>query len=88
MRPVKPDGIFSRLAPCFRCMAWHGRQYVLGTNNERWMMLAHLGAGRWRVMRFDAIAREEKQIAADATGDFEFVTPNSRAVLFVFTREG
>jgi hypothetical protein len=91
MHPLSGDGDnrigpFTNVDDDFRAMAWPGREYVLATNRAKPKMRATLPAGAWQVTRYDAIAKDEMTIAADASGAFTFDAPDSRAVLFHFKK--
>lgn len=84
---MAPDhSIYSNLHEDFRGMAWIGHEYVLGTNQAHKDIVTHLPGGRWTVIQYDVISMTEQIIARDVTGRFSFDAPESRAVLFLFTR--
>lgn len=79
-------GIFNNVHPDFRVLAWPGHEYVLGTNRARDNLQVELPAGRWQVTCYDAIAKSRKLLADDASGEFTFDAPDSRAGLIHFKR--
>lgn len=91
MHPLDRDGDnrigpFTSVDDDFRAMAWPDREYVLGTNQARTKIKATLPAGAWHVTCYDAIVKDEKTIAADASGAFTFDAPDNRAMLFHFKK--
>jgi hypothetical protein len=85
---MQPDAaVFSNVADGFRSMSWKGREYLLGTNEARSAVVANLPPGTWRVVRYDAIAKQAKTLHESAGGRLTFDTPNSRAVLFHFKKD-
>jgi len=78
--------IFSNLDPGSRGMAWPENEYVLGTDKLHDGIVAHLPTGTWTVSQYDVIAREAKTLSNQASGDFTFTAPDSRAVLFHFKK--
>jgi len=84
---MAPDRrIFSNLDSDFRGMAWPDHEYVLGTNKSRRGIVAELPPGKWKVTRYDVIARKAITLSTQATGRFAFDAPDSRAVLFHFEK--
>lgn len=87
--PDSSDGvidIFDNAHRDFRVLARPGREYVLGTNRARDNIRVQLPSGRWRVTRYDAIAKTHKILPPDASGSFAFSSPDSRAGLVHFRR--
>jgi hypothetical protein len=84
---MSPDvRIFENLDSGFRGMAWNGEEYVLGTNKAHRSIVAKLPPGQWAVARHDLNERESVVVAHDASGKYEFDSPDSRAVLFHFRK--
>jgi len=79
-------GIFQNIDGEFRAMEWPGHEYVLGTNKAHKGILAKLPEGKWQVIRYDIIAKKQKQLSFGAVGTFTFDAPDSRAVLFHFKK--
>lgn len=85
---MAPDtSIFSNLPAGARGMAWPGHEYVLGTNKAGAHLVAHLPTGAWTVARYDLITKQETILSRQASGEFVFDAPASRAMLFHFTRQ-
>jgi len=86
MRPLAPaETFFKGLHDSARAMAsLDGREVVLGTREAQQGIVARLPAGRWRIVRYDAIAMKESVLAEAAEGRFPFPAPASRAVLVHF----
>jgi len=85
---MAPDrSIFSNLDPDFRGLAWHGREYVLGTNKSQKKIIANLPKGNWLVKSYDIINKNTKTISGNAHGSLTFDAPGSRAVMFHFKRK-
>lgn len=85
---MKPDlEIFSNLDDDFRGMAWPNHEYVLGTNHEKTGLIASLPEGEWIVTQFDVIDKTKSILSTNAGGRFEFNSPDSRAVLFLFKKK-
>lgn len=78
--------IFEGLDRGSRGLAWPGHEYVLGTDEGRQGIVARLPSGTWTVRRYDVMAREATTLSEQAVGRFQFVAPDSRAVLFHFKR--
>jgi len=86
---MAPDrSIFSNVDSDFRGMSWADHEYLLGTNKSRRRIVAELPPGKWKVMRYDVIARKAITLSTEATGRFVFDAPDSRAVLFHFKKNG
>jgi hypothetical protein len=84
---MAPDtSIFQNLDDTFRGMAWEGNEYVLGTNRKRQGIVARLPRGQWTVVQHDVINKASEKLSEHATGEFTFISPESRAVLFHFQR--
>jgi hypothetical protein len=79
-------GIFLNVDREFRALEWPGHEYVLGTNKAHKGILAKLPEGQWQIIRYDLIAKEQKQLSFGAAGTFSFDAPDSRAVLFHFKK--
>jgi len=79
-------GIFQNIDGEFRVMEWPGHEYVLGTNKAYKSIRAKLPRGKWQVIRYDIIAKKQKQLSFGAAGTFTFDAPDSRAVLFHFKK--
>jgi len=79
-------GIFQNIDREFRVMEWPGHEYVLGTNKAHKGILAKLPEGKWQVIRYDIIAKNQEQLSLGASGTFTFDAPDSRAVLFHFKK--
>lgn len=78
--------IFPDLDPAFRALSWPDHEYLLGTDKAQANLRAVLPAGRWRVTRHDLIAQTSAVLSDDASGEFRFDAPASRAVLFHFKK--
>ncbi len=78
--------IFQNIDREFRVMEWFGREYVLGTNKAYKGIRAKLPGGKWHVTCYDIMVKKQKQLSFDAAGTFTFDSPDSRAVLFHFTK--
>lgn len=76
------SSIFRNLNDTFRVMHWPGHEYVLATNAVQNGVRAHLPRGTWRIVMYDVIAQKKTQLSENASGRFEFNTPDSRAVIF------
>ena len=84
---MTPDlGIFSNLHENFRGLAWSGREYVLGTDQQHSNIVADLPTGTWTVKRYNIINKQAKNLSENARGRFTFDAPNSRAVMFHFKK--
>jgi hypothetical protein len=77
---------FSNVDKDSRGLAWTGREYVLGTNKRRRGIIAKLPDGTWTVRRYDIISKQSKTLSESARGRFTFDAPDSRAVMFHFTK--
>lgn len=80
------SSIFYQMGKDFRVMEWPRHQYVLATNEVKNNIQAYLPNGKWEIKLFDVILKQEKLIAAEAEGLFEFSSPDSRAAFFVVTK--
>ena len=79
-------GIFSNAHRDSRALEWPQRGYVLGTNHARSAIRVSLPDGKWQVTRHDAIRKETRLLIADASSQYTFDAPESRAVLFHFAK--
>ncbi|MCA9128181.1 MAG: DUF5060 domain-containing protein [Planctomycetales bacterium] len=86
LAPSESADVFPNLEPRFRVMARQGQEYVLGTDAPRSGLSAQLPEGQWTVTRYDVISQETTVLSEDADGQFDFDSPDSRAVLFHFER--
>ena len=80
------SSIFRNIRPEFRAMAWEKQECVLGTNQAQQAIRAELPEGKWQVKMFDVMAKQEKELAKEANGEFTFDAPDSRAVMFYFKK--
>ena len=80
------SSIFRSILPEFRAMEWNDQEYVLGTNQAQTDMRVNLPEGSWQVTMYDIIAQDKTQLAEDASDEFTFDAPDSRAVLFHFKK--
>jgi hypothetical protein len=86
---MTPDiSIFSNSSPNFRGLAWEDNEYILGSNKAHKDIVANLPSGEWTVHQYDIISKESKTLSKNASGKFTFSTPQSRAVLFHFQKNG
>jgi Domain of unknown function (DUF5060)/Protein of unknown function (DUF4038) len=86
---MAPDlSIFENLDPGFRGLAWPGNEFALGTNKAHRGIVARLPAGKWAVTMYDVINLKTTALSTNATGNFTFDAPESRATLFHFKRAG
>ena len=76
--------IFRHIDADFRAMEWKNHEYVLGTNKTHTGIEARLPAGKWQIKCFDVISKTEKLLSPEASGDFTFDAPDSRATFFLF----
>ena len=79
-------GIFRRVPPGSRVLAWPTHEYVLGTNRADRSVPVNLPAGQWHVARYDALRRQRTILSESASGRFSLEAPDSRAVLFHFKK--
>jgi hypothetical protein len=84
MAPAPTQDIFAHAHPDFRGLAWPGREYALGTNRAHDGMVAKLPSGRWKVTVYDLLAKSAQTLSTEASGEFAFSSPASRAALFHF----
>lgn len=84
---MAPDlTIFENLDSDFRGLAWPEHEYVLGTDRERSGIVANLPEGTWSIQRHDIMSQKSVTLADQASGRFVFDSPDSRSVLFHFSR--
>jgi hypothetical protein len=84
---MEPDTrIFDNLEDSFRGLAWDGHEYVLGTNKPKDRMIANLPPGKWAITQHDVILKASRTLSQSASGQFNFQSPDSRAVLFHFKK--
>lgn len=84
---MAPDvSMFTNLHANFRGLSWPGYEYVLGTDREYKDIQAKLPEGTWSVTRYDVMSRTAELLATEASGDFRFNSPPSRAVLYHFKK--
>ncbi len=77
--------IFFEVGLQFRAM--EGKDiFLLSTNKKTKKIHAFLPDGSWTVKSFDAINMKESVVSKEAKGEFIFSSPDSRAVLFLFTK--
>jgi hypothetical protein len=78
--------IFQFIHDSSRAMQWDNEEFVIGTDKAKNGLVAKLKDHEYTVMQFDVINKTEKVIARDATGDYKFDVPDSRAVITFFKR--
>ena len=87
MAPEPATKLFANAHEDFRLLAAPGSEYVLGTNRAQEGIVAKLPAGKWTVTAYDVMAKTAKIVSSDASGEFKFASPVSRAAFFHFKRQ-
>jgi hypothetical protein len=69
-------------------MEWRNQEYLLATNHAWPDIKVALPKGAWSVKSFDVIKKVDQVLSSNASGDFVFSSPSSRATLIHVRRLG